>query len=185
MSKKRDEEDAVIASSGNIFADLGRPDAEEALARVRLAQQIAEIIEERAAAIAAIDDTIVMETAGVAMALDKLRESLDKVEAHLYDREFEKASHAGYQDVAHNFVYVQRTLAGLQTAAQQKEALISSIAEVAHAAYEEVAPHVEKRMHSAVKKAKALRQSLKEGENSGRADYSIHGLIDELDQESA
>jgi predicted XRE-type DNA-binding protein len=35
----------VEASSGNLFADLGRPDAEEALARVRLAQQIAEIID--------------------------------------------------------------------------------------------------------------------------------------------
>jgi predicted XRE-type DNA-binding protein len=38
----------VQASSGNVFADLGRPDAEEALARVRLAQQIAEIIERKA-----------------------------------------------------------------------------------------------------------------------------------------
>ena len=45
MSKKHDEEIPVRASSGNLFADLGRPDAEEALARVRLAQQIAEIIE--------------------------------------------------------------------------------------------------------------------------------------------
>ncbi|MGR8933382.1 MAG: helix-turn-helix domain-containing protein [Gammaproteobacteria bacterium] len=34
----------VQASSGNVFADLGRPNAEEALVRVRLAQQIAEII---------------------------------------------------------------------------------------------------------------------------------------------
>ena len=45
MSKKRDEDIPVLASSGNIFADLERPDAEEALARARLAQQIAEIIE--------------------------------------------------------------------------------------------------------------------------------------------
>ena len=30
------------------FSDLGRPDAEEALARVRLAQQIAQIIERKA-----------------------------------------------------------------------------------------------------------------------------------------
>jgi predicted XRE-type DNA-binding protein len=45
VSKTYDEEIPVRASSGNIFADLGRPDAEEALARVRLAQQIAEIIE--------------------------------------------------------------------------------------------------------------------------------------------
>ena len=48
MSKTYDEEIPVRASSGNIFADLGRPDAEEALARVRLAQQIAEIIERQA-----------------------------------------------------------------------------------------------------------------------------------------
>ncbi len=46
MSRKHHEEDLPVrASSGNLFADLGRPDAEEALTRVRLAQQIAEIIE--------------------------------------------------------------------------------------------------------------------------------------------
>ena len=30
----------------------------------------------------------------------------------------------------------------------------------------------------------ALRQALEEGENSGRADYSLAGLIDELDRET-
>ena len=30
----------------------------------------------------------------------------------------------------------------------------------------------------------ALRQALKEGEESGRADYSLQGLLDELDSES-
>jgi predicted XRE-type DNA-binding protein len=47
MNKAQNEEIPVIASSDNLFADLGRPDAEEALARVRLAQQIAEIIERK------------------------------------------------------------------------------------------------------------------------------------------
>ena len=75
------------------------------------------IIDGKSADIETIDNTILMETVGVAMAIDKLRESLDKVESYLDDREFEKASHVGYQDVAHDFVYVQRTLAGLQTAA--------------------------------------------------------------------
>ena len=37
----------VQASSGNVFTDLGRPDAEEALARARLAQQIASVIERK------------------------------------------------------------------------------------------------------------------------------------------
>lgn len=47
MSNIDNEEIAVHTSSGNIFADLGRPDSEEALARVRLAQQIAEIIDRK------------------------------------------------------------------------------------------------------------------------------------------
>lgn len=37
----------VEESSGNVFADLGYPDAEEALAKSRLAQRIAEIIEKQ------------------------------------------------------------------------------------------------------------------------------------------
>ena len=100
MSKIPNEEIPVRASSGNIFADLGQPDAEEALARARLAQQIMEssmkvdpqqiasIIESRAAAIETLDNDIMMETVGVVMALDELRESLDKVTAHL-DEGFE------------------------------------------------------------------------------------------------
>jgi antitoxin ParD1/3/4 len=32
---------------------------------------------------------------------------------------------------------------------------------------------------------KALRQALKEGEDNGRADYSLQALIDELDREDA
>ncbi len=43
--KKKDM--AVEKSSGNVFADLGYPDAEEALAKSRLAQRIAEIIEKQ------------------------------------------------------------------------------------------------------------------------------------------
>ncbi len=34
-------------------------------------------------------------------------------------------------------------------------------------------------------KLQALRQALKEGENSGRTEYSLGGLIDELDRESS
>ncbi len=112
--------------------------------------QIAPIIEGRAAAIETLDNDIMMETVGVKMALDKLRESLDDVAAHLDDREFEEASSVGYNAVAHNFVYVQRTLAGLQSVTHQKEALISAIAREANTAYENVAPYVENRRSSSV-----------------------------------
>ncbi len=43
MNKTDDEEIPVHASSGNIFADLGRPDAEEAFARVRQLVQLEEL----------------------------------------------------------------------------------------------------------------------------------------------
>lgn len=115
-------------------------------------QKIISIIDGQTAAIETLDNDIMMETVGVAMALDKLRESLDMIETHLNEREFEKASHVGYQELAHNFVYVQRTLAGLQTTVHKKESLISDIAQKANAAYEDVAPYVEKTMQSVVKK---------------------------------
>jgi hypothetical protein len=116
-------------------------------------QKIISIIDNKTTAIEIIDNDIMMETVGVDMALDKLRGALDMMETHMNEREFEKASHVGYQEVAHNFVYVQRTLAGLQTAVHQKEALISDIAREANVAYEDVAPYVEKKMQTAVKKS--------------------------------
>lgn len=47
MNQTGKEEISVTASSGNIFADLGRPDAEEAQVRIRLAQQIAQLIDRK------------------------------------------------------------------------------------------------------------------------------------------
>jgi hypothetical protein len=78
-----------------------------------LTQQILSIVDGQIDAIETLDSDMMMETVSVAMALDKLRESINLLETHLNEREFEKASHIGYQELAHNFVYVQRTLAGL------------------------------------------------------------------------
>ncbi|MGR9087699.1 MAG: hypothetical protein ACU841_11580 [Gammaproteobacteria bacterium] len=86
------------------------------------------------------------------MALDKLRVSLNMVETCLNERTFEQASHVGYQDVAHNFVYLQRTLAGLQSASHRKDEIISEIARRANMAYEDVLPYVDDKMRSSVKK---------------------------------
>jgi hypothetical protein len=116
-------------------------------------QKVFSILDGKAAEIKRLDENLIIETTGVAMALAALRESLDKMEIHLDNREPEKASHVGYQEVAHNFVYVQRTLAGLQTATHQKEAFISNIAHEASVAYEDVAPCVETKMQSSVKKS--------------------------------
>jgi hypothetical protein len=116
-------------------------------------QKIFSILDGKTDEIERLDENIIMETVGVAMSLAALRESLDKMESHLDNREFKKASHVGYQDVAHNFVYIQRTLAGLQTVAHHKEAFICNIAHEASVAYEDVAPCVEQKMQSSVKKS--------------------------------
>jgi hypothetical protein len=120
------------------------------------AAKISAIVDEHRAAIETLDDDIMMEQVGVAMALDKLRGSLDMLEAHMDERELERASHAGYSEVAHEFVYLQRTLAGLQSVAQQKDAMISNIAQKANTAFEDVKPFVDERMKSSVKKAARL-----------------------------
>ena len=48
---------------------------------------------------------------------------------------------------------MQRTLAGLQTAAYQKEALISNIAQEANTSYEMSLLNVDQKMQTAVKKS--------------------------------
>lgn len=66
-------------------------------------QSILSLVDAEMAAI----EALIMEVAGVTMALDELRKALEVLEAHLDERAFEEASRVGYQDVAHHFVYLQ------------------------------------------------------------------------------
>ena len=47
-TKKKDDDPIVERSSGNVFADLGYPNPEEALAKSRLTRVIADILKQRA-----------------------------------------------------------------------------------------------------------------------------------------
>jgi predicted XRE-type DNA-binding protein len=47
MTIPRNSETQVIESSGNVFADMGRPDAKELLAKAELVHQISVAIRER------------------------------------------------------------------------------------------------------------------------------------------
>lgn len=47
-AEPQDEEQVVYKSSGNVFADLGRPDADELLAKAELARALRHVITERA-----------------------------------------------------------------------------------------------------------------------------------------
>ena len=105
---------------------------------------ILKTIEDSMDTIKTIDDNIIGECMGVSHALADLRKALDKVDLCLKKRTFEEAASLGYSDVASAFIFLQRTLGGLQQAALQKEELVSEIAyKSGVGVYEEVAPFVD------------------------------------------
>ena len=113
-------------------------------------KNIEKIIGDAMTEIKMVDDLLIMEVSGVAQALDELRKSLDKVDACLDTRVFDKASSLGYSEVSSAFVFLQRTLGGLQSAQLKKEELISEVAMKSDSnSYEYVEPFVNKKMVSA------------------------------------
>ncbi|WP_084355029.1 hypothetical protein [Primorskyibacter flagellatus] len=100
------------------------------------------ILTARAAELEAIDDTLICETVGVAQAADDLRKSLDALDGLLDAREFEKAAALGYRDIASAFIFLQRTLGGLQSADLSRHEFTSTIAQALQCAFEDAEPHV-------------------------------------------
>jgi hypothetical protein len=98
--------------------------------------------------IAAADENLMMETVGVTQALDDLRKALAEVEGDLADREFEKAAELGYSSVSSGYVFLQRTLGGLQVAYNDKCSIVSEVAAQMGCAYEEALPYVNACMES-------------------------------------
>lgn len=85
---------------------------------------------------------------GVFQALHQLRKTLNALEKSLNERNYEEASRLGYNDVAHEFIFLQRTLGGLQGCIHERQKLIQDIAFQTQSTYDDVAPHVEEQMHS-------------------------------------
>lgn len=145
--------------------------------------KIEQAIADAMAEIAAVDELLMMEVVGVAQALSQLKEALDKVDECLDKRDFSKASDLGYADVASEFIFLQRTLAGLQSAEHQKEGLISKIVMKANArSYEEVEPFVNAKMDSAKERTnqdKLSNQSSTAAISAGK--FSEHELMDSDD----
>jgi Cdc6-like AAA superfamily ATPase len=104
------------------------------------------ILAARAAELESIDDTIMCEAAGVAQAAGDLRKALDALDGLLDERKFEKAAVLGYRDIASAFIFLQRTLGGLQSADLDRDAFTSSIAAQLHCAFEDAEPHVSARL---------------------------------------
>ena len=96
-----------------------------------------------------MDDEFFGEVVGVAQAIATLRKALNEISASLDSRQFEKASEVGYGKAAQEFVFLQRTLGGLQGACLHKEKLVSDLAFVLRRPYEDVLPKVDALMQSA------------------------------------
>jgi hypothetical protein len=99
--------------------------------------------------ITALDNEFFGEVVGVAQAVGALRKALSELSASLDGRQFEKASALGYGKIAEEFVFLQRTLGGLQGACMQKEKLVSDLAAELRCSYEDVLPEVDAIMQSA------------------------------------
>ncbi|HKY40311.1 MAG TPA: hypothetical protein VJN18_30465 [Polyangiaceae bacterium] len=99
--------------------------------------------------LAALDDEFFAEVVGVAQAIDALRRALSKISMALDTRQYEKASALGYEEVASEFVFLQRTLGGLQGACLKKEGLVQDLAFALRCPYEEVLPKVDALLASA------------------------------------
>jgi len=96
-----------------------------------------------------IDGELIMEVVGVSMAVSQLRTALDNLERLLDKRQFEAAAQLGYNDISSEFIFLQRTLGGLQSVCQERDELISNIAlDSGIGAFEEVEPFVMDMMQS-------------------------------------
>lgn len=106
------------------------------------------VLDERTGELETVDQAMMGEVVGVAQAVGDLRKALDALDVQLDARQFEKAAALGYQDIASAFIFLQRTLGGLQSAELNRHAFISSVAEELQCAYEEAEPFVAARLHS-------------------------------------
>jgi hypothetical protein len=113
-----------------------------------MSEQLESIIAKMSDKISVLDDERIINAATVAQALDALRKELDRVEEYLNNRDFQKAADLGYRGISSEYVFLQRALGALNTSENKTDEMIGTLAEKANLSYEEVLPHVKKRMDS-------------------------------------
>ncbi len=84
------------------------------------------------------------ESAGVAQAIDALRQALDQTEECLRDGQYEEVANLGYRDVCSAFIFLQRTMGAIHATALIRSSVISDIGGVAKLEFESIEPHVTK-----------------------------------------
>lgn len=104
--------------------------------------RLKDTIDGRLSALRGLDQQLAIESAGVAQALDALRKALDEVESRLVEKNHEEVADLGYRDVSSEFIFLQRTMGRLQSAAHELSSAISEIAGGSSLSCEQVEPFV-------------------------------------------
>jgi len=118
-------------------------------ASVAGSRKVERLVAARRKELAALDDEFFAEVVGVAQAIDALRKALSKLSSALDARQYQKASELGYEAVASEFIFLQRTLGGLQGACLHKEGFVQQLAFALRCPYEDVLPKVDALLASA------------------------------------
>src|SRR5580692_7078926 len=106
-------------------------------------EQARPVIESRYKDIGSLDDKTIGEVVGVAHALDDMRKALRELDACLDRREFEEAARLGYGSISSAYVFLQRTLGGLNDCSMQKQCIVQDVARELRCSYDEALPHVD------------------------------------------
>jgi hypothetical protein len=106
-------------------------------------EQARPVIESRCKDIGSLDDKTIGEVVGVAHALDDMRKALRELDACLDRREFEEATRLGYGSISSAYVFLQRTLGGLNDCSMQKQCIVQDVARELRCSYDEALPHVD------------------------------------------
>ncbi len=145
--------------------------------------KLEKVIDSHAKQIEEVDQTIIIDVAGVSQAMDELRKALDDIRDNLDKRNYDTATE--YGACVNSFIFLQRALAGLQIAVNDKHALIQDIALQTTGMYEEVAPHVEKRLVSSQPLTEEQRkQNLKAIEEFKKSGKSVLDFLAEKEKSS-
>ena len=145
----RDSAAAPWSAPTMVDEPKGRAAAIRNRSKIATSRRADRLIASKGKDLAALDDEFFGEVVGVAEAIAGLRKALNEFSAALDERQFEKASAVGYGRVAEEFVFLQRTLGGLQGACLHKEKLVSDLAFALRWPYEDVLPKVDALMQSA------------------------------------
>lgn len=109
--------------------------------------KLEKLLDQHAERLHEIDQAIIMDSVGMAMAADHLRKALDKLDQLIDERKYEEAAALGYDEIASEFIFLQRTMGAIPTTLGGFHNFVGDMVVAGGGtSYEAVAPDVKARM---------------------------------------